>query len=282
MGSNRNIEQLWLFALFFAIFTVFLVGAGILARTYWENEESLHAILVFAGFGGLLFGYGVFDYATQPLRKRNTMLDFTLKETLHELKIPIATIRANAQMLRDLPDVKQQKRVQRIEQATQALLERYGQLDYFIRLEIEKVALENIDLLQIIEKALNQIEELREERNLSLELTPHAITIDSTGLERVLLNLLHNAIKHTDSDGSIQIRLHAGILSIEDNGEGMDEVTRLRVLERYYQGSNAEEGYGLGLAFVGFFCAHYDIPLQIRSEPSIGTSVYLNLNTLLH
>ncbi|MCF6200943.1 MAG: sensor histidine kinase, partial [Hydrogenimonas sp.] len=81
----------------------------------------------------LLFGYILSKVALEPLFITNDLLDRLLKDTLHELNIPLSTIFANVSMLkRSESDPKRLKRLDRIERAGENLSELYKDLDYFI------------------------------------------------------------------------------------------------------------------------------------------------------
>jgi signal transduction histidine kinase len=82
-------------------------------------------------------------------------------------------------------------------------------------------------------------------------------------LERVLMNLLTNALRHTPTDGSVAVRVeprHDEVrVAVEDTGEGIDAEARERMFERFWRGdpSRASRGAGLGLAIArGLVEAH--------------------------
>jgi signal transduction histidine kinase len=82
-------------------------------------------------------------------------------------------------------------------------------------------------------------------------------------VERVLMNLLTNALRHTPSDGVVAIRVepHAGEVqvAVEDTGEGLDAEAQERMFERFWRGdqSRSSRGAGLGLAIArGLVEAH--------------------------
>jgi signal transduction histidine kinase len=98
-----------------------------------------------------------------------------------------------------------------------------------------------------------------EQRNLMLlgEVSPSlpAVEIDVPRMQRVLYNLVQNALRHTPADGSIVIRAFATDddvrISVEDTGEGLEPHELPRVFDRFYRGDRArsreEAGSGLGL-----------------------------------
>jgi signal transduction histidine kinase len=73
-------------------------------------------------------------------------------------------------------------------------------------------------------------------------------------VERVLMNLLTNALRHTPSDGAVAVRvepLQGEVrVAVEDTGEGLDGEARARMFERFWRGdrSRTSPGAGLGLA----------------------------------
>lgn len=75
-------------------------------------------------------------------------------------------------------------------------------------------------------------------------------------VQRVLFNLIQNAIRHTPGDGSVTVRAHAGSMELEievaDTGEGIAPADRRRVFDPFFRGrsdaARAREGAGLGLA----------------------------------
>jgi signal transduction histidine kinase len=82
-------------------------------------------------------------------------------------------------------------------------------------------------------------------------------------LERVLMNLLTNALRHTPTDGAVAVRVEpqpdAVRVAVEDTGDGIDAEARERMFERFWRGdqSRSSRGAGLGLAIArGLVEAH--------------------------
>jgi signal transduction histidine kinase len=82
-------------------------------------------------------------------------------------------------------------------------------------------------------------------------------------VERVLMNLLTNALRHTPSDGAVAVRVHAlpgeVQFAVEDTGDGLDDEARTRMFERFWRAdrSRSSRGAGLGLAIArGLVEAH--------------------------
>jgi signal transduction histidine kinase/ActR/RegA family two-component response regulator len=136
-------------------------------------------------------------------------------------------------------------------------------------------------------------------RHLEIQLRPEAaakglalhfptsrpcILTDPVLLERILRNLLLNAIRYT-SHGSVQVRthLHGAMLhiSVADTGQGIPAVEHGRIFEEFYQIGNPErdmrKGLGLGLSIVAQLCRQLEIPLRFRSRVGYGTIFRLAL-----
>ena len=103
---------------------------------------------------------------------------------------------------------------------------------------------------------------------------------DKIGFEKIIDNLLMNAMKYSSRDAPVTITLNNSVLSISDKGIGMDETELLKVYERYYQVDKHKEGKGIGLALVKAYCDNEKIDIQIESEKNSGTTIHLNLTNI--
>jgi signal transduction histidine kinase len=107
------------------------------------------------------------------------------------------------------------------------------------------------------------VEELRilaEEKNHTLTATIEKkleINVDKETIRLAVSNILHNAIRHTQEGGMVEVHVEKAerdgiIIDIIDNGAGIPESERTKVFERFYRvdkaRSRAEGGAGLGLA----------------------------------
>lgn len=98
----------------------------------------------------------------EPLFKGEENLEKKVKETLHELNIPASTIQINAQMLeKNIQDEKNLKRIQRIKEATLALLQLYNQMEYDIKKEIDKIDYSDMTLNEIIQESIHKFEDIK-------------------------------------------------------------------------------------------------------------------------
>lgn len=136
-------------------------------------------------------------------------------------------------------------------------------------------------------------EELARAKGIALRLEPaeeREVFFDAPKMEKVMANLLGNALKFSPSGTTVRVGLHvrgradgAGQVevAVSDEGPGMDEATRARVFERFYQGdaglARGHEGMGIGLAIAREMVELHGGALTVESEPGLGTTFTFTL-----
>jgi heavy metal sensor kinase len=123
---------------------------------------------------------------------------------------------------------------------------------------VEKPSREKIDLANLVREACELFETTAEDRGLTLSCDiPErcVITGDDRMIQRLLSNLLDNAIKYTSAGGSVKVSLsesegRGATLTVKDTGAGISAGDLPRIFERFYRGdrSRSESGTGLGLS----------------------------------
>jgi signal transduction histidine kinase len=105
----------------------------------------------------LFIGYFLAKEILKPLFDRNEALDKFVKNTLHELNIPVATIKANVEMLKkNQTDEKSIKRLQRIELASENLVKLYDELNYKIKEEIDCIEIEEFSISSAVNESVKR------------------------------------------------------------------------------------------------------------------------------
>jgi two-component system, OmpR family, phosphate regulon sensor histidine kinase PhoR len=184
----------------------------------------------------------------------------------HELKTPLAAIRGYAETLRDgaLDEPPTARRfTERILNQCQRLQELLDDLLTLSRLEGLAPALERetVDLGAVVRHAVELLSPAAREKRVAIEVDALPVLPllgDSDGIERLLLNLLDNAIKYNRAGGRVMVRLSQtdgeALLEVSDTGIGIPPESLPRIFERFYRvdkGRAREEGgTGLGLAIV--------------------------------
>lgn len=219
----------------------------------------------------------------KPLIKSDERLQKQLKETIHELNIPVSTIKMNTQMLKKkIDDEKQLKRLSRIESASDDLLKLYENMEYEIKTSIDKVEISKANLNDIIQNSLEKFNDIKKDINITTNISSNIeIQTDIKGFEKVIDNLISNAIKYNiTSKGVIKIDFIEDELTFYNTGEKLDTKNIMIIFEKHYQENPQSQGFGLGLNMVKDYCDKHNIFINIDVIED-GNIFKLNLKNIL-
>ena len=226
-------------------------------------------------------GYLLLGDAAEGKERQDARLEHLTHEILHEINLPIATIKSNLQMLAVRTDNRQNlKRIARAEEALTRLQRLYDGLVYSIRREIQAIEAETFDLAEVVQERVAVHAEMRRNR-FEVLVAPLRIHADRIGLEQVLDNLFQNSMKYSEPSEPITVTLEGTQLQIRDEGIGMDAAQIARIYERYYQGDSHAPGEGIGLALVKRYCDEARIAIRIDSVVGGGTTVTLDFEQVV-
>jgi len=269
-------------AIVIAFITIFtLILNHYLVNFFGFSQDNFVVITLFLILFAVILNGFLIQPLLEPLFKGESNLEKKVKETLHELNIPASTIQINAQMLeKNIEGEKNLKRVQRIKEATLALLNLYNQMEYEIKKEIDKIDYSDVSLNEIIQESLHKFEDIK--KNITVELNIPYVTLhtDKNGFQKVIDNLLSNAIKYNQNNGVIQLEFKNNILSVFNSGKAIETQNLFLIFEQYYQEDSKKKGFGLGLTIVKEFCDKHTIEIKIDSNKE-GTTFFLNLTNIL-
>jgi two-component system sensor histidine kinase KdpD len=107
------------------------------------------------------------------------------------------------------------------------------------------------------------------------------VRVDGGQIERVLGNLLENALKFSPDDAPVQVRVTATradvIVRVVDQGPGVPQAELERIFEPFYRGADRQRGAGLGLAIARGFAEANGARLWAESKPGQGATFALAL-----
>jgi len=243
-------------------------------------ENVTLAAIVFVCFV-TLSGVFISKLAVDPLAEYVQNLQNLSKETLHELNLPISTIKTNSQMLsKNYVDEKSLKRLGRIENACDMLQERYNELDYMIKMQSREDVRENFFLDAVVQERVDFLSKIYPDINFHLELEPLQLLSDKKGLAKVIDNIVDNGVKYSGNSKNIDINIINKSIYIQDYGIGMDEVELLKIFDNYYQTNTSMQGFGIGLSMVKRFCDKNMVDLNFQSKKNSGTRVELKFKNI--
>ncbi len=266
--------RLNIFVYYFITVSLF-IGFSYYFFSVLRVENIYLLVLVFVCFT-ILSGAFISKLAIDPLAEYVNNLRNLSKETLHELNLPISTIKTNTQMLnKSLIDERSQKRLARINSACEMLQERYNELDYLIKKQSDEVIREQFDLVELVNERVAFLNKIYPHIHFNMNCSSLEILNDKKGLTKVIDNIIDNGVKYSPDSQTIDISINERTLTIRDYGIGMDEVELLRIFDKYYQSNKNMQGFGIGLSMVRRFCDKNEITLSFMSKPHVGTTVEL-------
>ena len=175
------------------------------------------------------------------------------------------------------------------------MLSLINQLLDFRKIVKEKMELKisRVDLVPVVEDALDDFRELAAERRIELLFTVSRrsvlVWVDPECIESVIFNLLSNALKFTPADGKIEVIVaqhdaeECVTLTVRDTGIGIPRDKQDRIFERVVQASRAVDssikGSGIGLSLCREIVALHHGEISVESSPGAGASFTVKLRT---
>ena len=224
-------------------------------------------------------------------RSLQRMRDDLTHTMVHDLRNPLNIVSGTLEMLRDRvsptpsSDIGQMLRI--ANHSTQQMLNLVNGILNISRLESGRLPLkrEEISPLELVENVLALQEPLAMEKELDLVLKRNGhlppVAVDVELMERVLQNLVGNAIKFTPAGGSVEVSVKEnGIgmqFAVRDSGPGVAEDIRDQLFEKFVKGSEAERGSGLGLTFCRMAIEAHGGRIWVESEPGSGATFLFTL-----
>ena len=222
------------------------------------------------------------------LRSLDSMRRDFISNLSHELRTPVSVIRANSETLIDsaLDDKKQAKifakailhNAERLTDMVSSLLDlsriEYGEL---------KLNFEQLDLDLFFKRYIESISTLSKKKNINILFNPQhqgTINADFQAFERIMNNLVDNAIKYSEKDSQIIISTSNESdeyikIMVEDTGEGISSEDQDHIFSRFYRTASARatdnQGSGLGLAIVKHLVNSLNGEVGVQNSESKGS-----------
>lgn len=211
----------------------------------------------------------------------------------HDLRSPLTLMRGYATMLQMVGDLNEQqsnyvkKIVGGVENMTRLVsnLLDLGRIEAGIGLQLERVTVQ-----QIAEEVATALQAQAQQKNIRLTQEiegdpPVVIEADRALLQQALQNLVENAIKYTQVDGQVKIRLDAHkervVFQVHDTGIGIAPLDLPRLFEKFYRSGRRESytqrGTGLGLAIVKSIAERHGGRVWVDSQLGKGSIFYLEM-----
>ncbi|RUM71736.1 MAG: hybrid sensor histidine kinase/response regulator [Sulfurovum sp.] len=231
------------------------------------------------------FEVGGVDYITKPFNtleviarvkthlKLHYMLEemnVLLKESFHEIYTPLGLIKSSL----SLQTLSQgdNEHLQNIRASVQSLHSIYEDLYYAIKKEVREYPAEWIDLEYFLKNRITLFQAQMEYKNLTYtlhsEIDSPMIHINATELERLIDNLLSNALKYANKNSEITIKIIPSNdkikLIITNKSKTIENPKKL--FDKLYREDHSVMGLGIGLSIVKKICEKHNIDIEVESH----------------
>ena len=232
-------------------------------------------------------------------REYNKLITEFLSNISHELKTPLNVIFTAVQLLgfyekdinKDLDYEKQDKYLKLIKQNCYRLMKLINNLLDTTKLDSGylKLNLVNYNIISLIEEITLSVTSYAESKGINIVFDTNVeekiIAVDPDKIERIILNLLSNSIKFTNSEGNIFVNIKDSgdyvYIHVKDTGVGIPSDKLESIFERFFQVDKTlkknKEGTGIGLHLVKSFVEMHKGDVTIASELGKGTEFIIKL-----
>ncbi|MGO3779641.1 MAG: ATP-binding protein [Enterococcus viikkiensis] len=237
--------------------------------------------------------YHDFNLMVKELGSIETLRNDFVSTVSHEFKTPIATIKGYVQLLQNetLPPAERGEYLERMLDGTQQLTYLTDNILKLSKLENQGLGLDfqAFRLDEQIREVILFLQPKWEQLNLSLDLDLPRTEFygNEEFLYQVWLNLMDNAIKYSQKDSRIHVRLqnteNEQIITLSDEGIGMTPEITERIFDKFYQSdtSRKTKGNGLGLALAKQIVDLHQGRIEVKSSPDQGSKFKIYLPTNL-
>jgi two-component system phosphate regulon sensor histidine kinase PhoR len=229
----------------------------------------------------------VMNDITEIRRLEKIKKDLTVNVS-HELRTPLSAIKGYVETLEDSIDEKNRRYLDIVKRHTERLINIVEDLLSLSDLEEKGIVFTAVQVNDIVNDVMSIFTQKLERKKLTLKLNTGnglpSITGDRFRLEQMLINLVDNAIKYTES-GTIEIATRkkgdAVELVVSDTGIGIPQEHLERIFERFYVVDKSRSrklgGTGLGLSIVKHIVLLHNGTVQVDSTPGKGTTFTVTL-----
>ena len=174
-----------------------------------------------------------------------------------------------------------------VNEEMQRLMQLINDLLNFSRYQngLQQLELAPAEIDELLQQAAHRFANTAAEKDIQLEceLEPGLprVALDRLQIDRVLDNLLGNALRHTQNGGGIRLQAvrqnEQVMLAVVDNGDGIAYGQQARVFEPFVQVGRRKGGAGLGLALCKEIVQLHGGKIGVQSQPGQGTRFYFSL-----
>lgn len=220
-------------------------------------------------------------------KELDTMKSEFVATVSHDLRNPLQMMRGYATMLEMVGELNEQQvgyvrkiinGVEDMNRLVSNLLD-LGRIEAGIDLQLDLASVQ-----ELVDRVNNSVSQQAAQKhiNLTADIAPQTVPLieaDQALLQQALQNLVDNAIKYTQADGQIKIKVHSQrdimIFEVQDTGLGISPMDQPHLFEKFYRssqpGSKEQRGAGLGLAIVKSIIEKHSGNIRVESQLGKGS-----------
>lgn len=227
-------------------------------------------------------GYLLSKILLNPARKRVDSMDKFIKDSAHELNTPISVLMTSVSMLKNGKNP--EKMMKYILSSSKQISQIYNDIHFSAFNEINEDVFEEFDLKDLVSESVDYFNDISITKNIQINsnLFSCCIKMDRTKTQKLVNNLISNAIKYSYKDSIIEVTLKDNILSVKDFGRGISEEEQKEIFKRYKRGNNNEGGFGIGLDIVKRICNEYNLILNLKSQINKETIFSIDFSSIVN
>jgi len=229
--------------------------------------------------------------AYDRLRELESQRDNLVHMIVHDMRSPLTVIAGNLELaqMSALPDDAAHCLADALS-ATMALVEMVGSILDVSKMEAGQMTLKlsAVDMRDLLSKTLQSVDPIKGQRTLALKAPEKmaAFPCDARLIERVVQNLIHNALKFTDEkEGAVTVGVAVAEdtvrVTVSDNGPGISEAYREKIFDKFWQAPAGKQGQkrstGLGLAFCKLAVEAHGGEIGVESREGKGSDFWFTL-----
>lgn len=250
----------------------------------YEDKKRLQLYILISFIISIIFivfiAYFLAKTLLKPAQARVESMDKFIKDSAHELNTPVSVLMTSVSMLKKGKNP--QKMMKYILSSSKQISQIYNDIHFSAFNEINEDVYEEFDLKDLISESVDFFQDISVTKNIVLNssLQSCLIKMDRTKTQKLVNNLISNAIKYSKSNSSINISLKDNIFSVEDFGIGISPSEQAEIFKRYKRGNNIEGGFGIGLDIVKRVCQEYDLKLRLKSQLNDGSTFFVDFTSI--
>ena len=262
-----------------------ITPSSFIINSIWTLVSSILLALIIVFCVG--YQMTAIRYKEDLLRNR----EVSLHGTVHDLKAPLASILLKLGFIKDyIKDADLQEMITSSERQIKNLANTIKTILITSKASESKLVInkEPVNLMELAKLAQEQVDSNYADKPHSIHIhdrrtDKEEIPADRYLIENVLSNLIENAVKYSEAEADIEVSIRSdeknAIVSVKDNGIGIDRKYQKKIFEQFYRipGTQHKNGYGIGLALVKYAVRAHGGTIRVESEPGKGSTFTFTL-----